>query len=411
MIVSCQHVLSSCLLVSFFFVDPMSWVLVELSVIICFFCILASMKLYSAGNGVLSFTLCVLISCFFLVLCFTSSSLLWFYWWFESSLIPLLWLIISWGYQPERLQAGKYLMIYTLVSSLPFLGVLAWIYSEACSLFMWGWFMSLSSVMVWGVVLAPFLVKSPMYGVHLWLPKAHVEAPVAGSMLLAGLTLKLGGYGIMRVSESFSFSVSGLSCSLSCGLLWGAVVTAAVCLRQADIKSLVAYSSVSHMGLVVVGILSGSIWGWGGALVLMVGHAFSSSGLFFVAGVIYNSFFSRSLVICKGLLSLCPLFGLWGFSLLAANMAAPLTLNLSGEIMLVVCIINQSMWFFLALVSISLLTAGYSLYFFASSFHGVSSGLGFSWFSLSSCNSFVFFMHIVLVFGGVMVLDLSSVWL
>lgn len=210
----------------------------------------------------------VLALCLLVIMFFLSSNLIYFYIFFEVSLIPTLVLIVGWGYQPERLQAGIYIMLYTIRASLPLLVsllVLGYLYRSfnmilvnylSCVLILYNvnflWFL--------GVIIA-FLVKLPIFSVHLWLPKAHVEAPIAGSIILAGVLLKLGGYGILRLLMVFFLNDIFISKVLIIISLWGGVITAVICVGQRDIKSLIAYSSVGHIGLMLAGVLRKFIWG------------------------------------------------------------------------------------------------------------------------------------------------------
>nr|WRV01081.1 NADH dehydrogenase subunit 4 [Palaemon australis] len=309
-----------------------------------------------------------------LVLTFSCLDYLLFYICFESSLIPTMILILGWGYQPERLQAGVYMLFYTLFASLPLLISLLSLYSAGGSLVM-GLssisYLSSSLVIFWYFCsVMAFLVKLPMYLVHLWLPKAHVEAPVAGSMILAGVLLKLGGYGLIRVCPLFS------SVSVSLSWVWvalglvGAVVVSLICLRQSDMKALIAYSSVAHMGMVLCGLMLYSWWGLFGAVVVMAGHGLCSSGLFCLANMSYERMGSRSLLISKGLLNFMPTLALWWFALSAGNMAAPPTLNLLGEVSLLISIIVWSKVTGVVLAALSFLSAAYTLYLFSLSQHG-----------------------------------------
>nr|YP_009511970.1 NADH dehydrogenase subunit 4 [Aristaeomorpha foliacea]AXI97897.1 NADH dehydrogenase subunit 4 [Aristaeomorpha foliacea] len=355
-------------------VDSLSYILILLSFWITTLVVCSSQKILKENNFPGLFLLVNVALLFFLLLTFSSTDYLLFYISFESSLIPTLILILGWGYQPERLQAGIYMLFYTLFASLPLLVSLISFYKEGGSLTL-GLTESVEGSgfvsCVWYLVTVfAFIVKLPMFLVHLWLPKAHVEAPVAGSMILAGVLLKLGGYGLIRVLPLFGEVNKNLSWVWVSVSLVGGVIVSLMCLRQVDIKALIAYSSVAHMGLVLSGLVVFGWWGLNGAVVVMIGHGLCSSGLFCLANMVYERVGSRSLLISKGLMNFMPSMALWWFLLSAGNMAAPPTLNLLGEISLIVSVVC---WSKISMVVISLLSffsAAYTLYMFSLSQHG-----------------------------------------
>nr|YP_008144494.1 NADH dehydrogenase subunit 4 [Liobagrus anguillicauda]AFH37586.1 NADH dehydrogenase subunit 4 [Liobagrus anguillicauda] len=307
----------------------------------------------------------------FLILAFGATELIMFYVMFEATLIPTLIIITRWGNQTERLNAGTYFLFYTLVGSLPLLVALLLLYQNTGTLSMliiqyshplnltsWG------NKIWWAACLIAFLVKMPLYGIHLWLPKAHVEAPVAGFMVLAAVLLKLGGYGMLRMMGMLDPLPMELMYPLIALALWGVIMTGTICLRQTDLKSLIAYSSVSHMGLVAGGILIQTPWGLTGALVLMIAHGLVSSALFCLANTTYERTHSRTMILVRGLQIIFPLTATWWFISNLANLALPPLPNLMGELMIITTMFNWSPWTLVLTGAGTLITAAYSLYLF-----------------------------------------------
>nr|YP_007626961.1 NADH dehydrogenase subunit 4 [Anopheles hinesorum]AFO73348.1 NADH dehydrogenase subunit 4 [Anopheles hinesorum] len=380
--------------ISYYFgLDMISYGLILLSFWICGLMLMASEKVYNYNNYEKLFIFMVLFLLLMLILTFSSMSVFMFYLFFEASLIPTLFLILGWGYQPERLQAGVYLLFYTLLASLPLLIGIFYVLNSVNTLsfilLLNNSFLNLNFLYL--SLIFAFLVKMPMFLVHLWLPKAHVEAPVSGSMILAGILLKLGGYGLLRMFSLLQ--ISGVIYNywwISISLV-GGVLISLVCLRQTDLKALIAYSSVAHMGIVLSGLLTMTYWGLTGSYALMIAHGLCSSGLFCLANISYERMGSRSLMINKGLLNFMPSLSLWWFLLCSGNMAAPPTLNLLGEISLLNSIVSWSWVSMIMLSFLSFFSAAYSLYLFAYSQHGkIYSGVYF--FSVGSSREFLLLM-------------------
>nr|APB02773.1 NADH dehydrogenase subunit 4 [Hycleus cichorii] len=363
--------------------DLISYLMILLSLWICSLMILASQKVYYSRFWSQMFMFVIICLMLSLFLAFSAINLFVFYVFFEASLIPTLMLIVGWGYQPERLQAGIYMLFYTVFASLPMMIAIFYYLNKNDSLDFNFMGMELGEVVLYLCMNMVFYVKIPMFFVHLWLPKAHVEAPVSGSMILAGVMLKLGGYGLMRMMMVFitlGLKINYFFIGLS---IIGGIMVSLICLRQSDIKSLIAYSSVAHMGLTMSGILTLSYWGMSGALIMMVAHGLCSSGLFCLANVNYERLGSRSLYLNKGLINIIPSLSLWWFLLSSSNMAAPPSLNLMGEIMLINSLMSYDSFNMLALMLLSFFGAAYSLYLYSYSQHGkVYTGL----YSFSSGN-------------------------
>nr|WNH20967.1 NADH dehydrogenase subunit 4 [Cirrhitus pinnulatus] len=307
----------------------------------------------------------------FLIMAFSATEMIMFYVMFEATLIPTLIIITRWGTQEQRLTAGTYFLFYTLAGSLPLLVALLYLFkcSGTLSLFTLNFTFVLPSSLLghkmwWAACMLAFLVKLPLYGLHLWLPKAHVEAPVAGSMVLAAVLLKLGGYGMIRLINTLEPMTKEMSYPFIILALWGMIMTGSICLRQTDLKSLIAYSSVSHMGLVAGGILIQTPWGLTGAVILMIAHGLTSSALFCLANTNYERTHSRTMLLARGLQMALPLMTTWWLLASLANLALPPLPNLMGELLVICSLFGWSPWTLLLSGTGAVITAGYSLYMF-----------------------------------------------
>jgi len=281
---------------------------------------------------------------------FSSYSLLPFYITYEFSLLPIAFLIILFGYQPEKISSTVFLLSYTILCSLPLFYYVATSGGSVNDLGS-----SSTKGMVFLLSLA-FMVKSPLYVLHNWLPKAHVEAPVIGSVLLSGIMLKLGGYGFLLLSPYFNPSFYCFKyLSLS-----GSVICALCCFRHHDIKSVVAYSSVVHMGAVTIGAIIGSESGIWVSVAILVSHTLVSPYLFLLAHELYICSCSRSFLhafnYCRGSSFLLLLRVFWGL-----NFGVPPSLPFFVEVALFSAIGAQWSLSFVPLILTSLLSFLYCL--------------------------------------------------
>nr|YP_004935115.1 NADH dehydrogenase subunit 4 [Trimusculus reticulatus]AEQ93938.1 NADH dehydrogenase subunit 4 [Trimusculus reticulatus] len=351
-----------------FMSSNISNLMVFLSILLCFLSVLSTPEEKSSSYLFWIGALGVV-----LIAAFSSPNIIFFYVFFEASLIPTLVLIIGWGYQPERLQAGSYMMLYTVAASLPLLVILVWrcfsVSSSCLPMLMLMEFQAPAFLML--VIYGAFLVKLPMYSFHLWLPKAHVEAPLAGSMILAGILLKLGGYGLMQMNKSFSLGGFGAPAAFVIGVsMWGGFIATLMCLRQIDMKALVAYSSVGHMGIVSAGVLLDRSWGMTSALITMLAHGLSSSALFCLAYFTYKKAHTRGLPYLGGFLTVYPILSLFWFIFCCINMAAPPTINLLGELTIVPALWSSSGLLVLVMGLLVFFSAAYNMYLYTSINHG-----------------------------------------
>lgn len=309
-----------------------------------------------------------------LLVFFYTNKLMVFYISFELSILPIFLIILGWGYQSERISARLRIIFYTLRASMPLLTTLILSQQRFSVTFIENFIRlnffnkrRIAPILIIFFLLA-FAVKLPIFGIHLWLPKAHVEAPVLGSMILAAILLKLGSYGLWFFFQmSFSPAIINIWISIS---LVGAVIVSLLCLRLRDLKIIIAYSSVSHIGILIASLRINNLTGAKGSLILIAAHGATSSAIFLIAYLMYQSNHSRSILLTKGVLGWRVSTPLIWFLVLISNMAAPPSFNLIAELLVILNLaINSLVNASLLIISVLVGTA-YSLIIYRSSIQG-----------------------------------------
>jgi NADH-quinone oxidoreductase subunit M len=347
-------------------VDGISLPFVLLTALLMPLCILASWQSITARVNEYMIAFLVLETLMLGV--FTSLDLVLFYLFFEGGLIPMFLIIGIWG-GPHRVYASFKFFLYTLAGSLLMLLAIMAIYWEAGTtdiptLLTHG-FPPAMQTWLWFAFLASFAVKLPMWPVHTWLPDAHVEAPTAGSVILAGILLKMGGYGFLRFSIPMFPIASAEFAPLIFALSVIAIIyTSLVALAQEDAKKLIAYSSVAHMGFVTIGVFTLTIQGLQGGIFQMLSHGIVSGALFLCVGVIYDRMHTREIAAYGGLADRMPLYAFCFMVFTLANVGLPGTSGFVGEFLSLLGAFRINTWVaFLAATGV-ILSAAYALWLY-----------------------------------------------
>ena len=383
-------------------IDGISLLFLLLTTLLIPLCVLSAWN--SISFNLKEFLVLFLLLNFFLINVFCSLDLLTFYIFFESVLIPMFLIVGIWGSRERKILAAFYFFLYTLFGSVLMLLAVIYILDQVGTtdyeIILTFSFSKLEQKLLWFAFFLAFASKVPMVPFHLWLPEAHVEAPTAGSVILAGVLLKLGTYGLIR------FYFAPLVYSL---VIVSVIYTSFTAIRQTDFKRIIAYTSIAHMNLVVLGIFSFNVIGLEGAIFQSLSHGFIASGLFLIIGVVYDRFKTRIVQYYGGLASVMPLFVCFFLFFSMANIGFPGTSSFIGELLILVGSfkINAIITFFCGLSMI--ISGGYSLWLFNRISYGNIKLQYINFFLDLSYREFLVF--IPLVFGSIVSGIYSSIFL
>nr|ALR69348.1 NADH dehydrogenase subunit 4 [Bemisia tabaci] len=368
--------------------DELSFWTCSLAIWIIFILIFNKINLYSTYNKSMFIMLTLL------MLTFYSWNLMMFYLMFEISMIIVLSIIMTWGYQPERVEAALFMIMMTVLTSLPFIISMV---NNSTNLSLWNiQYMKVNNWEYMSLMLV-FMMKMPTMFLHMWLPKVHVESPVQGSMILASILLKLGSYGLIRVTTVNVKLNSKLEWIIMSFSLCTTLAMTMICFIQTDLKTMIAYSSVVHMTTVFAAITLNKAKAMLGSMHIMIGHGMCSAGLFYMANVMYKTSKSRSIILNKGIFSMSPAATMMWFFLCMGNSPMPPSINIMGEFFSFKSVMNWSSinLMITMMMMIMFLSSLYSIFMFYVVTHGMFKKSIMNISTFNSKNMNICFMSII----------------
>lgn len=381
-------------------IDGISLMFILLTTFLFVICILSSWNYIDFNLKLFYINFLIMES--ILILIFTCLDIIFFYVFFESVLIPMYLILGFFGSRERKIKAAFMFFIYTFIGSILLLLAILFIYyytgTSNYILLLSFKFNTYLQKILWILFFVGFAVKVPMIPFHLWLPEAHVEAPTPGSVILAGLLLKLGTYGFLRFSiplfNTANIYFTPFIYTLS---IFGLIYSSFIAIKQTDLKRIIAYSSISHMNLIMIGLYSNQVCGIQGALLQMFSHGIVSGGLFLIIGVLYERSHTRLIKYYSGLVITMPIFSVIFLILTLANIALPLTSSFIGEFLIFISTFECNITIGIFVISSMILGSIYSLWLYNRVIFG-NYKINFIEYYLKDLNKREFIMFILIIF-------------